>query len=436
MKFLKRFLGSPPLENVKVDYPMVGYNYSIGEQPTSEKSNSPTYTLDDIARKFNGESNVYGALGVESFYSCIQDQSGAIGALPLKLYRKGLLDKRPERVYSGLEFNILTEQPCDFMSTQEFLEFLVVSYRTNGAFYAYPVRNEKGRLVELIPFFNQANVRATEDFKGNIVYTYTTNDGKPFGPIKGDNLFIVKGMTTNGYTPVRPLTYQSQLINMAANQEEGYASLQSEGITSQMGLSTEGVFDNPEARKRLKEDFTKFRGPKGMKEIPIFEQGLKPVNLNLTPQEMDMLKSREFTVKRVCAITETMPHRISAETIKSSDKIYELDEAQFKKWNPLLTKIEREFSRIAGRYFTVIFNRKAFYAGSPFRLVEALEKEYKSGGSSLAEYREDLGRDFRPETEDIFVIRQNNCIFGPLSDMTKVNQIEDNGVTNEVPTKE
>lgn len=394
---------------------------------------TPSFTLDDLARKLTGYTTDYQALGVEAFYSCLQDQSGAIGSLPLRLYRQGILDKRPERVMSGLEFNVLTERPCEFMSMQQFLEFMVISYRTEGAFYAYPVRNDKGRLVELIPFFNQNNVRVAADIDGTVYYTYTTNDGRPWGPISGENLFIVKGMTTDGYTPVRPLTYQAQLINMAKDQDENYSNLQSDGITSQMALSTDGLFDNKEARNRLKEDFQKFRGPNGHKEIPIFEQGLKPVSLKLTPQEMDLLKNREFSVKRICGITETMPHRIGAETLRSSDKIYELDEAQFKKWNPLLVKAENEFTRIAGRYLTVKFNRKAFYAGSPARLVESVEKEFRGCLASMAEAREDLGRDYIEGTEEVFCIESNNVTLGKIEDIFKLraNNEVDNGSSSQ-----
>lgn len=373
------------------------------------------------------------ALGLEAFFSCVQDQSGAIGALPLKMYRTEILDDRPKRVYSGREFNIFTERPCEFMSMQEFIEMLVVSYRTNGAFYALPVKDDKNRIIELIPFFNQNSVREQHDYEGNVYVTYTTNSGKTVGPIASESLFIVKNFTLDGYTPVRPLTYQAQLLGMAVNQEENYANLQNEGITSQMALSTDGLFDNNEARNRLKEDFNKFRGPQGHKEIPIFEQGLKPVNLKLTPQEMDLLNQREFTVKRICAVTQTMPHRIGAETIRSSDKIYDLDEAQFKKWQPLLVKIENELSRIAGRYLTVRFNRKAFYAGSPARLVEAVEREVKGGLASIAEGREDLGRDYIPDTENIFCIESNNCTYGSWDELKNMRMTEgrNNGNDNE-----
>ncbi|AUS01869.1 portal protein [Vibrio phage 2.044.O._10N.261.51.B8] len=414
----------------KSDYPIVSYDYSssvsLPQQSTSVGQKSyPVYTVDMLSQLSGGHVSEYDALGVEAFYSCILDQSGTIGSLPLKMYRQGVLDDRPIRVRSGQIHKVITERPNDYQSSQEFVEMLVASYHTNGAFYAVPFRDAKGRLVELVPFANQRAVRANMDLNGQVYYTYTMNDGKSTISARPEELFIVKGLTLDGYTPIRPLSAQAQLMGMAMNQEEGYANLQQNGITSQMALGTDNLFDDQNARQRLKEDFQKFRGPAGRKEIPILEQGLKPIPLNLTPQELDLLNQREFTVKRICAMTQTMPHRIGAETLKTSDKIFELDEAQFKKWNPLLVKIEHEMTRVAGRYISVSFNRKAFYAGSPARLVEAVEREVKGGLASIAEGREDLGRDFEPDTEGVFCIESNNCTYGSWADLQKIRMTED-----------
>lgn len=424
MKFSNPFKGKAvPVHNSVVTY---DYSQNIEKMPACDEGfkSSPVYTIDMLANLSQGSVTQSNALGLEAFYSCMQDQCGAIGSLPLKMYRTSLLNDRPERVRSGLEHRVFTERPCDYLSTQEFIEMLVLSYRTNGAFYALPFRNSQGRIEEIVPFANQNSITAMMGLDGEVYYTYVTNDGKPFGPIRSDQLFIVKNLTSDGYTPIRPLTYQAQLLGMAINQEDGYSTLQSDGITAQMALGTDGLFDNKDARNRLREDFKAFRGPSGRKEIPILEQGLKPISLNLTPQEMDLLKQREFSVKRVCAINEELPHRIGAETIKSSDKIYELDEAQFKRWNPLLVKIESEFSRIAGRYISLEFNRKAFYMGSPARLVEAVEREVKGGLASVAEGREDLGREFVPGTEDLFCIESNNCTYGSWDDLKKIRKEE------------
>lgn len=424
----------PKSTPVKNDYPVVNYHYSaqVPTQSTQmvESKSMPVYTVDMLAQLQGSHVSAHDAMGVEAFYSCIQDQSGAIGALPVKMYRMGILDKTPERIRSGQIFNVIADRPNEYQGTQEFLEMVVTSYRTNGAFYAVPFYDSKGRLSEIIPFANQSTVKPNMDINGQVYYTYTLNNGQSVIAGRPDQLFIVKGMTLDGYTPIRPLTAQAQLMGIAMDQEDGYANLQANGITSQMALGTDNLFDNKDARMRLKEDFAKFRGPAGRKEIPILEQGLKPIPLNLTPQEMDLLNQREFTVKRICAVTETMPHRIGAETLKTSDKIYELDEAQFKKWNPLIKKIEDEFSRHAGRYITVKLDRTAFYEGSPVRLAESVERQFRNCMANLAEAREMLGLEYIPGTEDIYAVNTNNITLGKLEDIMNISVADRNGVTN------
>lgn len=434
--FTNKFGTSSPPTNVPVknDYPVVSYNYSAPVTPPALQSEGvksmPVYTVDMLSQLQGSYVSAHDALGVEAFFSCVQDQSSAIGSLPVKVYRLGILDKAPERVRNGQVHRVVAERPNDYQNTQEFLEMVVTSYRTNGAFYALPFYDSKGRLSELIPFTNQLAVKPNMDINGQVYYTYTMNNGQSVIAGTPDQLFIVKGMTLDGYTPIRPLTAQAQLMGIAMDQEDGYANLQSNGITSQMALGTENLFDNKDARMRLKEDFTKFRGPAGRKEIPILEQGLKPIPLNLTPQEMDLLNQRQFTVKRICAVTETMPHRIGAETIKSSDKVYELDEAQFKKWNPLIVKIENEMSRHAGRYITVKLDRNAFYAGSPVRLAEAVERQFRNCLANMAESREDLGKEYVPGTEDIWCVDSNNITLGKLDDIMNISVADRMGAAN------
>ena len=395
---------------------------SMGLHRAAQKSqphiSGGAITINSLGKGFGVSDS--DALGVEAFYSCVQDQASSIGSLPVKMYRTGILSQVPERVRNGQMYNVICEQPNEYQKINEFIEMCVVSYRTNGAFYAMPFYDGKGRLVELIPFRNQQCVKPNMDTNGNVYYTYTTNDGKPIISAKASDLFIVKGFTTDGYTPVRPLSAQSQLMSMAKEQEDSYSQLQSEGITSQMALATDNLFDNKEARLRLKEDFQRFRGASGRKEIPIFEQGLKPISLNLTPQEMDLLNQRQFTVKRICAVTETMPHRIGASTLQATDKIFELDEAQFKKWNPLIVKIEKELSRLSGRYIHVKLDRTAFYEGSPVRLSESVERQFRNCMASLAEAREMLGLEYVEGTEDIWAVNTNNITLGKLEDIMQM----------------
>lgn len=115
------------------------------------------------------------------------------------------------------------------------------------------------------------------------------------------------------------------------------------------------------------------------------------------------------------------PYRIGLETI-TGQKRQDLDESYMtNELNPILTKIEYEFNRFTPDGYRVQFDRKAYYAGSPHRLVEAVEREVKGGLATINEGREDLGRE-PIEGGDIFAIDNNNCTYGQWTEVKEIQE--------------
>lgn len=361
------------------------------------------------------------AMRIEAFFSCIRDKAETIGQLPLKLYRVTRTSR--EIILQGRSKRIFTEQPCEYMTMQNFLEMVVASYERHGAFYAYIERNDRGEVMSIIPFANQNGVIAGMDFNGNVYYTYVTNGGKPVVVGTQEDLFIISMFSLDGYTPINPIVHCATLLGIADAQDKTYKEQQEKGITSQMAITTEQVFKDTNAVQRLKDDLKKIRGPNGLTEIPVFEQGMKPISLKLTPQESQLLESKEFTVNRICRMTRVPPHRVgvSMETGTKSTAA-ELDEAYMRdSLNPILRKVEDAFNALTPDGYQVQFNRKAFYAGSPWRLVEAVEKEVKGGLASVNEGRLDLGRE-TIDGGDIFAIDNNNVTYGLWTEVKKIQE--------------
>ena len=303
------------------------------------------------------------------------------------------------------------------MTMQQFMEMLTVSVERLGAFYAYIERNDKGSMMSVIPFKHQGNIQPNMDINGNVYYHYLKNDGSRGDFYDLNSLFIIKGFTLDGYTPVSPIVQTATNLSIAATQEESYNELQTKGITSQMALSTDALFDDENARKRLKDDWDNFRGPGGVKSIPILEQGLKPVSLKLTPQETELLSNREFTVNRVCRTFRVPLHRVGVIDKASKDSVIELDEAYMRdSLNPVLVKAEFAFNEHLPDGFTLQFDRNAFYSGSPWRLLAHVEKGVKGGLLTINEGRQILG--WEPvEGGDVFAIDNNNVVYGFWNDL-------------------
>jgi HK97 family phage portal protein len=402
------------------------------------KSRTKEYGDDFGVNLFSGNSGAMTpskAMTIETVYTCIRDKSETVGRLPVSLYDRS--DDAVSKVDDGRLHKIFTQQPNDFMTIQGFLEFLTASYELYGAFYAYIAYNDRGSIMELIPFKHQQNVKPAMDQNGDVYYTYVTNDGKPNMVFGIDNIFVINQFTLDGFTPISPIQYNAALLNGTYDTEDTWNTLQAEGITSQFALRTEKSV-SADAANRLKADWKTFRGAPGVGNIPVLEDGMDVKSLQLSPKDSELLASREFSVNRICRIFRVPPERIGVPKSASSNQtMLDIDEAYMRNGiEPILMKFENASNIImrklkSNRFVRV--NRKAFYNGSPHRMVEAVSAEFKMCGCTINEMRMDLGRD-PVEGGDVFAIDTNNLTLGSLTDIGTVQEQINNqaqGGTNE-----
>ena len=71
--------------------------------------------------------------------------------------------------------------------------------------------------------------------------------------------------------------------------------------------------------------------------------------------------------------------------------------------------------------YEIEFDRNAFYAGSPWRLVEHVEKAVKGGLYSINEGRNALGEE-PVEGGDVFAIDNNNVVYGSWNELESMQE--------------
>lgn len=240
---------------------MAQYIQSQKDKNTDErlkvKNHDGVYTIDMLS----GISSTYSAekaLSIEAFYACVRDKSESIGQLPLCLYEYNRENGR-KRIKQGRSYKIFTQQPCDYVNMQQFLQMIVATLETEGAFYAYPVYNDRGSLMDIVPFKDQGNITPNMDYDGSVFYTYVTNDQKPIYAGRREDLFIVDNFSLDGYRPVRPIHRQARLLGIADSLDETQQAQTEDGITSQMALSTDALFSDEDAQERLRNSMDKAR---------------------------------------------------------------------------------------------------------------------------------------------------------------------------------
>lgn len=391
-------------------------------QRDSQKASDGSIVIDVAGMRNLG---IYGSdisSKIEAVYACLRDKSETIGQLPIKLYETPLKKSRVQ-VKTGRLHRLFCEKPCDYLTFQEFMEMLVVSLERFGAFYAYVERNDRGNVMSIIPFRFQGNIRPNMDVQGRIFYTYLRNDGKPGDPYRAEDLFIIKNFTFDGYTPISPLVQNARLMGIADAQEETAFESNTDGITARMYASTDQIFKDDNAIARMKNQFNEMRGPNGAKAIPVLEQNLTLHSLKLTPAETELLKNREFTVNRICRIFRVPVHRVGvASTNTGTGDVFDLDEAYMRdSLNPILVKVEKALNPLLPAGYELEFDRNAFYAGSPWRLVEHVEKAVKGGLYSVNEGRNALGEE-PVQGGDVFAIDNNNVVYGTWDELDSMQE--------------
>lgn len=372
---------------------------------------SATLTINDVVRQVNGgDLPISLSLKIETVFAALRDKSETIGQLPIKLYETS--KKGRKEIKSGRVHRIFCEKPCEYMTMQTFMENLVVSLERFGAFYAYIERNDLGSPMSIVPFRFQGNIHPSMDVNGRVYYQYVKNDGTIGDAYNLEDLFIIKGFTLDGFTPVSPLVQNARLLGIANAQEETALETQTDGITSRMYGSTPNGFKDDNKIARLQEQIKTLRGPKGSSAIPIFEEDLKFHSFKLTPAETELLKNREFTVNRICRVFRVPVHRVGVTgTGTGLDIEKENEEYLRSSLNPILVKVEKALNALLPSGYEVEFDRNAFYAGSPWRLVEHVERAVKGGLKSINEGRQALG-DEPVEGGDVFAIDNNNVVYG------------------------
>ena len=398
---------------------MAWFDWLRRNQKTEGKS--ATLTINDVVRQVNGgDLPISLSLKIETVFAALRDKSETIGQLPIKLYETS--KKGRKEIKSGRVHRIFCERPCDYMTMQTFMENLVVSLERFGAFYAYIERNDLGSPMSIVPFRFQGNIHPSMDVSGRVFYNYVKNDGTIGDAYNLEDLFIIKGFTLDGFTPVSPLVQNARLLGIANAQEETALETQTDGITSRMYGSTPNGFKDDNKIARQQEQIKTLRGPKGSSAIPNFEEDLKFHSFKLTPAETELLKNREFTVNRICRVFRVPVHRVGVTgTGAGLDIEKENEEYLRSSLNPILVKVEKALNSLLPPGYEIEFDRNAFYAGSPWRLVEHVEKGVKGGLYSINEGRNALGEE-PVEGGDVYCVDNNNVVYSSWDKLEEMQE--------------
>jgi HK97 family phage portal protein len=247
------------------------------------------------------------ALGLSATWACINLLAGTIASIPLTVYREvnGIkLVARDHPLYW-----ILKHSPNFDQSAVDFWEYMVASLELQGNAYAEIIKRGDGTVSSLVPIRPDFVVAARAS-NGSIEYRMT-RDGQS-RTLRDVDVFHIRGPLGDALSGVSTLTACASSFNSAMAAEESSQYIFNNGIRSSGVFSTDkDITLTPEQRREF-DDYLRERymGARNQGRPLLIDRGMKFEQLDMTPEDAQMIETRGFGVEEICRIFGVPPHMV------------------------------------------------------------------------------------------------------------------------------
>ena len=237
------------------------------------------------------------ALGVPAALRAVTLLSGAVAALPLKVYRKTPDGREP--AIDHKVYRLLHREPNPLITPFTLKELIMNHLLLNGNFYALI---DSGALWPIDP------MRVTvEQDKDTGVVTYRVNTPKRQQIFQQRDILHILGFTTDGLRGVSPITLARESLGGAiAELEHGQTFFKN-------GAALGGVLQHPgtlgaEAAETLRQSWRdKYSGSDNAGKVAVLEEGMEFKPVALSNKDSQWLESRQVTVLDMARIFGVPP---------------------------------------------------------------------------------------------------------------------------------
>lgn len=235
------------------------------------------------------------AMGLSAVWACLNLITGTISSLPLGTYTT-----RPDgsREYDRSHplFRILHDSPNFDQTALDFWDFISQSIELWGNGYAEKQRGPNGRLIGLYPIRpDLMRVQRLQD--GSLFYTWSDNGRAKRGTEQ--DVFHIRGPGGDAVGGLSTLQYARNAFSA------GLAADRAAGSMFRNELRPSGVVHfkewlTPEQRASANKVVDGYLGTMNAGRPFIAEGGMDFKPLSITPEDAQMLETRQFNVEEIC----------------------------------------------------------------------------------------------------------------------------------------
>lgn len=344
------------------------------------------------------------AMTVSAVFACIRLLAETVSSLPLNMYR---LDGEGNRTLDNQHelIKLLKYRPNRRQTRIEFFEQLMLNLVSSGN--AYILRGYMGKRLVSLQVLNSGSVEPELLANGDLIYHWQQQDGTRKKLTEAEVWHV--RLFGNGLVGLSPLSHAKKSIGVALAGDDKITHLMSNGAKP-TGVLLAQNWPNKEQRDGLRTEMDGLING-DQTELAVLGGGMKFEAMSLTPEDLELLATRRFSLEeiaRIFGVPSVLINDTSASTVWGSgiDSIingfYKFD------LRPYLEKLEISMvvnllPRTEWESYELEFDADAILRANLKDRVEATSKQVLSGYMTPNEARKSEGRQPKPNGDQLLV---------------------------------
>ncbi len=254
------------------------------------------------------------ALKLSTAWRCVTLIANAIGKLPLIMYQRQSGGGRA-RAYQHPLYDVLHDRPNAWQTAMDFRSLLTGHLLLRGNAYAHMVPGPRGFADQLVPL-HPDRMRVVQNPDRSLVYLYRQQDGTQVA-YNQDQIMHIRGFSADGITGLSVVQHAREALGTALATEEYAARWFAQNGKPPAVLQHPGKLSK-DASKRLRTEWQALHGGLGnAHQVAVLEEGMTLKEIGFSPEDTQLILSREFNAEDVCRWFGVPPH-LAGITSKSS----------------------------------------------------------------------------------------------------------------------
>lgn len=263
------------------------------------------------------------ALSYPAVFAAVNLIAKSVAKLPLHVYRRGERDYRERADDHPLER--LIQRPTPYMTRVTLLQTLSAHVLLRGNAYAYVRRGADGRPQELTPL--DPDMVTPLRIDGEKLYELSTVRGRTL--LRADEVLHVLGLGADGVAGYSVLRLARESLGLGLAMRQYAAKFLASGGGKRAVLEHPGAFKDASKVRRLREQWAElYGGINNAHRVVVLEEGMKLNAFGVSPDDAQLLESRQFEVREVASWFGVPPHKIG-DTTRSAYASLEQENASF-----------------------------------------------------------------------------------------------------------